>query len=357
MILGKTINKEIVESGTDVNGHVVAIGVSGTGKSSALFSMILQRAREGKRSVVINWHNSAALSSMPPCLAEIYVKNRIVLDAANGIPVPLFETFCNEYGVEEPPEMLVSRVCSVLGMAVKLPPTQYNVLHSAVEDLVQNQQYKPGCGTYAALGIQAVKEKMEKVRGAASRAALAKLRDLFDLNLLVDGKLEFKKPILEIDMNRLERRVQKILLNMLLEFLFLKAGQGVFKEDGIAVFIDEAHNLDYGKDDVIRNMLYESRKLGVELYLATPELPGHRDGISSILQAGTRLYFRQEDTKVRDVAKLIQYSRMEHWQIKLSELDRGEFVACGGYKKDGITYAEPIILSTYIKEDEGSLVS
>lgn len=83
-------------------------------------------------------------------------------------------------------------------------------------------------------------------------------------------------------------------------------------------------------------------------------MPTNKDVISAILQAGTRMYFRQEDTKIKDVARLIEPSREDKWILYLSELKRGEFVLCSRYELNGIEYSDPVILRTYEHFDENS---
>ena len=347
LVLGYTDGDEVVmRSRNTINGNIVSIGVSGTGKTGNELEKLVQRVDSGDAiAVVLNWHNCKNPESMPIGLREKYFKLSKVIDGADHISVPMFTPQVNAFGRSETKEMVTSRICTILGESANLSVTQKSALYEAVDYIYLK-------GLYKTEGIAAIKTKLERLNTRTAYAAIAKLRGVLDYNIFVDGELEFEKPILEIDLNRLDRNTQLIAVTVLLEYFFSKASTGAYLDKHLVLFIDECHNLDFGRSSIIRTMLYETRKLGLELFLATPELPTGKDAISAILQAGTRMYFRQEDAKVRDVAKMIDPSRQDKWTLYLSELRRGEYVLCGTYELYGIEYSDPVILRAFKNFDE-----
>ena len=76
LVLGYTDRDEVVmRSRNTINGNIVSIGVSGTGKTGNELEKLVQRVDSGDAiAVVLNWHNCKNPESMPTGLREKYFK-------------------------------------------------------------------------------------------------------------------------------------------------------------------------------------------------------------------------------------------------------------------------------------------
>jgi hypothetical protein len=117
-----------------------------------------------------------------------------------------------------------------------------------------------------------------------------------------------------------------------------------FQKNNLWLFLDECQNFD--PKGALPQMISESRKMGVNLILATQVLPVvTRNAVwERVMQCGTKLYFKpSEDCLVR-TAKLIGNSNHQPWIKVLRELKVGEFVADGGLSSGASKINYPIRL-------------
>jgi len=100
------------------------------------------------------------------------------------------------------------------------------------------------------------------------------------------------------------------------------------------VVLDEIQNLSLSESSPVRKYLQEGRKLGLSLIAATQSFAGMK-GISSpemnsLMNAGTKLFFRPTDQEIPSVAKLIfnfDSTRSEaDWRSELGRLGKGQCI-------------------------------
>lgn len=103
LILGETRLSQIVYQDAGVrNQHICALGASGSGKSTAIMSILLQKNLMEETVIVFNWRRCLALENILPEFSSNYIKNRIHIDVAKDkIRLPFYSGFKNADGEKE----------------------------------------------------------------------------------------------------------------------------------------------------------------------------------------------------------------------------------------------------------------
>lgn len=333
---------EVYRSEFANNQHMVATGESGTGKSTTMALNVLENAKVGERTIVINWRNCFNPQMLMPEIYEEYRKYAKRIDVAKGMELNLFERMRDSNGNLETAKNVIERVTTMLKIAVDLSPTQESTVYEAVEDTYCR-------GLYEEDGIQIIVDWLQQQDKAVASNAAAKLRCICGNNLFRAGDFLDDHPIIELDLNGLEYDVQLKVVKFLMDYLLRMANKGLFLEDGLNVFLDEAQNMDFCEGSTLFSMINEGRKLNLRLMLAAPSIiSSAKKGMSVVTQCGTQLYFAPLRKERRMIAEMIDPQKTDKYVFALSRLDKGEFIACGRFNVNDKEVLGPIPLSTDI---------
>lgn len=309
------------------NQHICVLGASGTGKSTTAMSLLLQKYFMNETVITLNWRRCLAVESIMPELCVPYLDNRVSINVAKGkLMLPLCDRLKNLDGEEESETSVKHRLSSMLTVAGGLTPTQSAVVSRAVDVIYAERLFQKE-------GIRSIKDYLEAQGYKTALNAAGRLRALCDENYVVDGNLlkDQDKKILEIDLNGIQYDDQIIIAKFFLDYLLRRANQGDFVNNEITVFIDECQNLDFSPGSTMATLLNESRKLGVSLILAAPQIISGTRGMSVVQQCGTVLYFSPEPGDRKQIARQINPQKDEEYVFHLSRLGIGEYFACGSF--------------------------
>lgn len=132
-------------------------------------------------------------------------------------------------------------------------------------------------------------------------------------------------------------------------YIWRLAATNYFKRNELFLFVDEFQNLPSGSRSSLAQMLSEGRKFGINLVLATQQLPRSNATVvqQRLMQSGLILYFRPSTDQIRAAAKLIDPEKAQAWMKVLQGLGKGEFVASGALEISGHQVKYPLRVSAY----------
>lgn len=328
-IIGKTESGENIYSNPSptANKHLAVLGKSGAGKTTYILKRIIQLVLLGYSVVVINWRKNLDHSLMDELIRREYEKHVKVIDVIEeGIKLPLFDPIVDNHGKKEKEINICNRISSILKAATDLTPSQAREVYSALVEVKTRNMFSKN-------GMHAITDYLDRMKRATALSAANKLGPLCNTNIIRDGDFWDDIPMIyEIDLNGLEYDDQIVVAKFLLDYLARMANRGLFMKNGLAIFVDECHNLDFGKGSTIYTLINESRKLNLRLMLATTELKttGKND-MSVVLQCGECAFFEPQASQRKLFADLIDTEGPDKWLYRLSNLQTGQFVFAGNY--------------------------
>lgn len=349
VILGVNKRGELIERSSKVpNGHICITGKSGTGKSSAMMSMLIQSHRAGDNVIVINMHRCFDIECMMPQFHDYYSSNSMKIDVARDhLKLPLFTVGTDINGEEELVESVIGRVNNLLKKAGKLTGAQSAVVKRAVKDVFSQNLYHDE-------GICSIMRYLEAQDYKTAHNAAGKISSICDTNCFVDGNFldEIDGNIVELDLNGLQYDDQVIVADAIIDTLLRFANLGRFTEDNLTLVIDECQNFDFSSGSTMFSLINESRKLGINVILATPRLltSGKQD-MRVIQQCGTLMFFQPIPEDRRKLGKQINPGNPDSAVFNLSELKVGQCMLSGMYCNNGSDAKKPLVVNTYFPKE------
>ena len=168
---------------------------------------------------------------------------------------------------------------------------------------------------------------------------------LFECNVIRTSQCKIQSQRINIlDFSDLDENTQKIVLEIVLSCLWKKQ-----IENGLPicnVVLDEFQRLYLGSSSLVRQLLREGRKFGMNLILATQSLSiFSKDTVSMLEQAGTKLHFQPTQADLQRIARSLHHIYGNDWHQPLAQLRRGECVADGILQVGEATISRPLILT------------
>ncbi|MBR1597313.1 MAG: ATP-binding protein [Lachnospiraceae bacterium] len=333
MKICKTQKGNILETAESVpNHHVVSIGKSGTGKSSANANIAINQ--QDRIVIIIDYHNSFDKSTLTESNKNYFNKNSFTIDVAEeGIPINLFDPII-ETDIENE-SMIERRITKMLSNATGLSRTQEDITFLAVQDVLQLELYHDE-------GLSAITRWLRSQDKSVANCAAGKLRSICDTGILYDESFwKSDKKIYYLNMNGLDYCEQSVWVNFLMDYFMRVAMRGFFKNKGVTFYLDEVQNLDFREGSTMFTMINESRKFNVNLVMAAPSLFMKKE-LEILGQCGTILFFHPLQNDKKKVASLIDSQKMEKYVFRLSQLNVGECIVCGTFKCKGETVTKPL---------------
>lgn len=318
------------------NFHIAITGRSGAGKSVVGQKIIRNIAASGTVPIIaFDMHHLLSDKHIFPDYRDDIKAMSNDMDAyASGIPIPLFTPLTYPDGSTEELLDITMSIADVLSNAVKLGSRQRECLFKAVDYVAERN-------LYAEQGIAALEQALKLFHDERSAAIQDKLRYVLRKNLFRDGEnfIEDKK-INILRLSKFPEPVQLLVVEIVLMYIWRLANTEAFMENGLCLFLDECQNLNWGTTGIIRTILAEGRKLGLQLILITQTLGGNSksDMTRCLLQAGNQLYFSPPENEVLQVARLLGLNRNDRWQERLRTLGVGRCVVNGSLTVNNAAY-------------------
>ena len=262
-----------------------------------------------------------------------------------GIACDLFEPMIHSDGVREDSADAIYAVLDVLDRTLKFGHAQKAALRMAISHVVEE-------GAYGKEGFRAIDQALVRINTSVAEAVREKIYSLTIHNVFHSGDFFIQEGKINIiRLSKFDLGTQETVAEMILSYIWRLAVVNYFRRKEIFLFVDEFQNLPSGKRSSLAQILSEGRKFGVNLILATQQLPRSNASVvqQSLMQCGLILYFKPGADQVRVAAKMIDPENVNEWMQVLRGLKKGEFVASGTLELSGHRIECPLRVSAFEK--------
>lgn len=342
MYVGNFDGKSCWVSQNSPNRSVCMTGISGMGKTTRLNYMELMTAKAGATVLVLDMNQTHTEERIFPYIREEYLRYANRIHALHdGLGLGLLQPMRAPNGEEEPYFHLVNSAVKALSSSQNMGIRQIGALRNAV---IKAIEHLAGFQTEAeALAISLLQQE-----DSYAGAVYQKLWTLLNCGALkAASKCIGNGEINIIDLAGADSITQNCLAEIFLSNLWRNVQFNGIAAMGreLVVVLDEFQNLSLKSDAVLRGMLREGRKFGVNLILATQTLEAFPKDVMALLnQAATRLYFKPAPSEAKQIAKEIDFENPGEWVKTLLGLGIGESVAAGNFCIEGAEICRPLVL-------------
>lgn len=341
--IGTKNGKEVYfERHRSLNGHLLLIGKSGSGKSVAAESLCLEIVKNGGTIIAFDLHQVLAPDQIFGDLKEGFDEYSNIIDVyKQGITCPLFTPLVFEDGETEKEIDTVGAVTDVITRAYGLHCQQKATLRKAV-------MHTYNIGAYASEGIIALDDALVCIGSEVAVNVREKLFQVTNHNVFKDGPLFIKPGMINIiRLSQFDLETQSVLGEIILSYIWRLASARSLEFNPLYIYADEAQNLTLRKTGALAQFLSEGRKFGINLLLATQSLSV---GFSTteqkrLMQTGLQLYFRPANNEVNQVAKMLDPAKVADWALALRTLRVGECIATGALRVEDKEIDVPLKIS------------
>ncbi len=340
MSVGSVAKSSCRISDSSPNGHVLSVGITGSGKSVRNEEMELDAAKNGHTVIVIDTNLSRKQDGIfEPIRDEYSVWTNRIDAREDGLSVSFLQPMAGNDGRHEDYVKVVNSAVLTLSAGYKIGIRQRTKLRKAVIFAMENRNNYTDEMT--AIGVGLLQQEDTTAEGVYQR-----LWTVFNSRVFFQSVKYLRMGMINvISFTDMDKLTQATCVEIFISYLW-RAIQylNLFEGGEIVLSIDEFQNLPLGEGSVLRDILREGRKFGISLLLATQTLSVFPKEVRSILnQAGTKLYFRQAVNEAYNTSKEIDLRNKEHWMDILSSLKVGEAVATGNFCINGQEINHPIL--------------
>ena len=333
--LGKLHQEICTTSTSSANQSILITGVSGSGKTCRMQQMELEAVCNGQTIIVMDTnHNHDPEQIYTPIRSEYEAFANRISALRDGIDIHLFSS--NEQTCT-PDFMKINSITQMISRSANLGVNQTKLLRNAVSNAFHN--YTSGTNE-----LQSIGSKLKSL-STSGENLYERLWMLFECNVIRTSQCKIQSQRINIlDFSDLDENTQKIVLEIVLSCLWKKQ-----IENGLPicnVVLDEFQRLYLGSSSLVRQLLREGRKFGINLILATQSLSIFpRETVSMLDQAGTKLFFQPAQTDLHRISKSLAQIYGGNWEQPLAQLCRGESIADGILQVGNSTIRRPLKLA------------
>lgn len=324
------------------NRHLLVFGASGQGKTYAIQAILLELAKGGQNSLIIDYTDGFTDQQLDQSTKE-KLKPKQHYVKKEPLPINIFRSqnyFIDGQEFTDQPNEIAYRVSGVFSSIYSLGDVQKGILYEAITEGVIEKGLD-----FTLEDLVKILERIREAGGPKSTSAapvISKIKPFVDTKPF--GKEDpqswerlFTDPVNRCHIVQLAGYNSRETTRLITEFTLLDLyryyrAYGSVKSPRVIV-LDEAQNLDHSLESPIGQLLTEGRKFGLSLILATQTLSNlSKDEKDRLFQAKHKLYFRPADTELNSFAKIIADSlnqRTEEWVQRLASLKRGECYSVG----------------------------
>lgn len=336
------------------NRHLLISGGSGQGKTYFMQCLLLEQSKLGLSNIVIDYTEGFLPNQLESEFVEFLgSKLKQLLVIRDKLPLNPFRKSVRDIGGYELPESntdVAERVKSVFASVYKnLGIQQQNAIYEAVLE---------GLETYGdAMNFEKLRSLLESAGAGPAKTALSTIRPLIDRDVFdFDTKMEWDEilnkngEIYVIQLTSFNRDVQLIITEFILWDLWNYSVQNGSKERPMPVLMDEAQNLDFGRNSPSGRILTEGRKFGWSAWYATQFLKSQLDAdeLSRLQNAAEKIYFKPPEQELSNIAAALtkDVAERKDWEYRLANLKKGQCIVHSPILKDNgeLTESTPVIV-------------
>lgn len=344
MYIGKCEGKSCNIASDSPNDSIIITGISGSGKSCRQNQIELETVKNGDTVLVIDASKNHLEKDIFFKIQDVYFEkvNRINVED-DGLGLNLLTPLKNSKGKMESAHNLIFSAVSMLSATQRFGVRQQALLRSAIEQaiIVKN---KCKCTDSEALEM-VFTSHMKSVEWLEMYQRLWGLLEsgiLRDCTKVVEPQKINIIDFAGFDISFSEKVAEMVLINL------WRYASGSFLEEKYGRFIvviDEFQHCDLGKNSILRTILREGRKFGLNLMLVTQSLEIFTPPIKAMLgQMATHLCFKPAENEIMKQARMINPERAREWREKLVNLKVGECIAIGDKEVAGVKISRPLKL-------------
>lgn len=317
-------------SDSSPNEHIALFGISGSGKSTRITTIVNDIASSGGTVIAFDL-GGRDFSNISGNVNRISARN-------DGIDLRLFDLEAVKSGKESYVNFLAYIVDTFTDI-FRLGVRQQGTMREAVQYALQNQNK-------FSTEMEAIAYGLSEQQSDIAYGVLNKLWQILHGNILRSSKKRFRKGAINIiSLEGINPSAQKELTEILFSFLWRKVRIMDNKDEKICLVVDEfQHFLKY-QNSVLLEMLRESRKYGVNIILATQSVSGFsQNTLGAVNQTAVQLYFRPAVSDMKKIAEMIDTENSSRWLLKLKQLRVGESIATGNLSLNGREVLHPLLV-------------
>ncbi|MFD1739509.1 DNA phosphorothioation-dependent restriction protein DptH [Bacillus salitolerans] len=357
ILIGKALNsnREIYwEYGNKElsNRHLLISGTSGQGKTYFMQCLLLEKAKKGISSIVIDYTEGFLPNQLEPEFVEFLgtnLKQSIVYN--EGFPINPFKKNEREIGGLKLPESVTDvaeRIKSVFGAVYSsLGIQQLNSIYEATINGLQ----KYG----DSMDLQKLKIELETDTSSNAKTALSQIRPLIDRNPFTsNAELDWKEiinsdgQVFVVQLTGYPRDVQLMITEFILWDLWNFSIRNGSKYIPMPVLMDEAQNLDHTENSPSARILQEGRKFGWSAWCATQFLKSQLDAseLARLQMSSEKVYFLPPtQLEISYIAGSLSQepSEKREWESKLASLKKGQCIVHGPVLNERDELTKPIV--------------
>lgn len=286
-------------------------------------------------------HTHAKDQIFPHIRQEYFALTNRIYAVKDGLDLCLFQPLKNARGEDESAINLINSAVQAFSSSQNMGVRQIAALREAVGDAIR---YRKDFEDDA----QALDLCLSMREDAQSKAVREKLWTLLNCGVLRPSKKNITPGRINIlDLSEVDAFTQTALAELILSSIWRNARSGCLKTftSDLIIVLDEFQNLSLKKDAVLRTLLREGRKFGIDLVLATQTLGSFSKDLTALLdQTATKLHFRPAQNEALKIAKTIDSGDPKDRARTLLNLRVGESIAIGDLCVDTLHIKRPILL-------------
>ncbi len=311
------------------NNHILLNGISGSGKTYLLQKMIIQAAKQGISTVILDYSGSYSSDKLEAFFMEQLQEQIVMIPAyIKGLPIDPFHRQSIQIGGQWIPEKIgdtADRVSEIFSKAYRFGSRQRNIFYSVLVDQLKNSQL---------LTFERIIERLKEIYPKDSEALQGKLLPIAHKKIFCpepsfcwDSYLYNSGQVTVLELEGFASSIQNIASEIILWDLLFYARRNGNKQRPFIILLDECQHLSFKDSSPTCQILTEGRKFGIGAWLATQSLARFSAEEKACLdQAACKIYFKPPSIEIKSLSA--QLGQRE-WKKKLEELKVGQCVVSG----------------------------
>ena len=330
-------------AGDSNNNHILILGQTGTGKTTALREISYGIAMDGGRVLMLSFNGTQDTMQEDGCVRHFSIRK-------HGFPFPVLTPLQRPDGESEDEMDVVEALSGVFATVSRLEVRQKMALRKAIKRVMHCSDAITG---FQQIGAELLQDpKNREALSVYDRFYQVFAREKAEGSVI--NEVIYPGQITILDFGEFDRPTQVFYVELTLAFLWRVATfRGPSGNEPLYLVLDEFQDLSLKRNSILAQLLREGRKYGISLFLATQSLETFSKEQKALLQqAATRLYFRPATCDIKGILDMIGTKNQQDLTELLRSLARGECLADGRFELAGQTIERSIKVSFQSQEGD-----